>query len=358
MQINQLIAWTKSPIAGRRRKAIKKLTKFVLNNPEKIKEFYDLLKDMIADENWSVRSTVVSSIAEIASLKDEIRADAISILLGLIENDEPNVRASALQAIRKIIAKDPNLINDDILRASKKALDDENPNVREAALNLTLELSKYDAEILTDTYSIVLTLAKDSNPRIRESALRILVKNIDKMTEDQLEDAKNIFYERTTDERFEVRKLSIEGLMKLFTKGLISYSSEIANLVRKKLRDPAIPVRITALNFVVSIIEKNARYSDDFLDIITKEILLREKNLNLLKVTIEILDKYVDNIPEDIINKHDVPRTLDILEKSIIPKSPDKARLKASVRQLLEDKLGYTYEIRKKMWGEISHQEK
>ena len=115
------------------------------------------------------------------------------------------------------------------------------------------------------------------------------------------------------------------------------------------MRDPKTAVKIAAIDVIDALLEKNPKLADIYLDIIGKEILLGSKNAQLKIKTLECLTRHIEKIPRDIINKHYLPRSLDILELNTVPKNQKLLKIKTLARTLLEDKLGYDFENRRRL---------
>ena len=97
--------------------------------------------------------------------------------------------------------------------------------------------------------------------------------------------------------------------------------------------------------------KKDPRAADELLEVVTWEVMIREKNERLVIKVLDIFDRLLTTVPVEIINKHEVPRALDIIEKNTYPKNPEKAKIKELARRVLEERLGYTFEKRKKKFG-------
>jgi len=353
MKYEYLIKWLRSPIPGRRRKALEKLTKSLLKDQSRLKEVYSRIKELLSDEDWSVRSVAIKSLTEIALTREEFLKDAVEALKLGLRDEAPNVRASTVYNLARLITKYESLLqNTELISLAIDLLKDENNNVKEASLRLLQEISKVNSELLQEKIEELYSLAAHENANIRRNILAIFTEHLQNFSDDNIAKIMEIYYERIKDPNFLVRENAIRGLMRLLELNKLNVNDDLVRELRKRLRDPQVPVKRAALNLLRKILDKNAFYADKFFDIIAEDLLLKEKNLNLKIEVLKLLHDYVEKVPRDILNKYQIPRALDKLEKATVEKSPKKTLIRMLAREILENKLGYTLELRKKKFGE------
>ena len=151
------------------------------------------------------------------------------------------------------------------------------------------------------------------------------------------------------DDSYMARSEALINIAHLIRNNHIPISDELLTAIRKRLRDPKNAVKIATISAIDALLEKNSTLADKYLSIMANEILLKSRSLRLKIKTLECLLKHIDHIPREIINKHNLARALDILEYNTIPKNQELRKIKTLARTLLEEKLGYTYELRQKL---------
>ncbi len=349
MRLDMLEMWLRSPKASRRRKAIQKLRKEALRNVSLIDKYFDQFIELVNDEDWAVRAASLHSCIEFSKVKKNLTSRVLPVIKEKVKDPSPNVRAIALRGLSELLTED--MLEEFIYDAYTRAIKDENNDVRIAALELAKKIAKYDADFFVKHVEEFLnTLNSDAVGPIKEKILEIFADNIDKLDEKMLHALKDAIFKNIKHRDFAVRVACLRTLSKMYELGKID-ENELRTILRKRLRDEAIPVKIAAIELIEKIIDKNARFADNYLDIISKEILRKEKNLRLKLRTLEMLDKTVDKIPTEIVNKHELPRTLDILDKLTVEKREELRKIKMLARHILEEKLGFTFEKRRKLWG-------
>ncbi|MHA1615790.1 MAG: sister chromatid cohesion protein PDS5 [Candidatus Njordarchaeales archaeon] len=359
MRINYLLKWLDSPVPGRRRKALEQLTKHAIRTPSQIDQIYPRIKQLIKDSDWSVRSTLLKSLTELALVKQEILPETLEVIKESINDEFPNVRSTAIFCLAKLIAKYKDLAQDThTIDTALERLRDENNNVKEAALRLLLELSRINSDILQKKFNEVYGLANHEIASIRKRVLEVFNENFENIPEDQLANVISLYYEKLKDPDYFVREYALKGFCRLVELDKVKIDETLIREVRKRLRDLYIPVKRATIELIRKILDKNIFYADNFLDIISNEILLKEKSLNFKLEVLRLLYDYIDKIPQGIIHKHNIPRSLDKLEKATVEKSAKREEIKKLARVILEQKLGYTVEIRRKKFGEPDQKEK
>jgi len=358
MQEKIVLSWIKSPIAGRRRKAIKQLTKNALRDPSKVNDAIEAIKALVNDEDWSVRCVALGALTDITLSHPDFIRETTNILLDKFDDESVNVRLRVLHALTKLVRINEDIIDEDLMNLIEKGLNDENSGVREATLRFLVEVIEKNPEVLRTHLEMLNETVNDANPLVRKYSIEALISHLDVLNDEEISSLKELLFSKLTDPSIAVRCASLKGLEKLLLDNKLPIDNEFINSLRKKLRDQSIPVKLTALSLVRDLVAMNPRLADHFFDIIASEYLLKEKNLNFKLEVLEFLKEFVKKIPVEIINRHNIPRALDILEKATVPKSPKRQRIKDLTRYILEDLLGYTYEVRKKKWGEVLHREK
>jgi len=351
MQITQLLRWVKSPIVSRRRKAIRRLVKNSLRDPTKVDEIFNMVVEGTNDPDESVRITAIKSLVELSLTYQRFLPDVMDTLLKMFEDDSPQVKSVVLNGLTKIISVNKELFNDNVQSIVEVGLNSPDTNVRIAALNSLAIIANFNTDVLLKNLETVLSCMEDPNPLVRRNSIEALLTSVDLLSDADIAKIWNILLSALKDPSCEVRKNALEFLHKLLEKEKMELDDNVINEIRKKLRDDAVPVKSEALALVSKLIDKNSYLADKFLDIISRECLLKEKNLNFKLQVLEFLKESVKKIPSSILNRHNIPRSLDIVEKNTVPKSPKREKIKRLARYILEDLLGYTYEIRKKMWG-------
>lgn len=351
MQIKYLERWLSSPYPGRRRKALRTLSKYAVHgkyDPERI--FPAAVKALRTDDDWKVRSSAVSSITEITLRYNKFLDDTLKILTERINSEtHVNVRGNILNCLSKIIEKydvdDIKSIYDLCLDAIK----DPNSEVKHGAMRTLVNISLKQEKNLDNTIKAILDTIEDLPPLVKKETIRLLGRIYEKYPEKTKDIMSDLSSKYITSDIYALREEVLKIIVKLIENNHIEITDKLLATLRKNLRYPKICVKMTTIDVIDAIWKRNIETADLFLDIITKELLLNSKNRRLKIKTLELLLDHINNIPRSVINRHKLPRVLDIVEYNTIPKNELLRKIKLLARTLLEEKLGYTFEDRKRL---------
>ncbi len=347
MDVKYLEKWIQSPIPGRRRKAIRLLTRYANNNKYDTGKILKHIKNALADENWAVRATAVSCMTDLALKNRDIGKDIIKILMKrLDEEDHSNVKGNILRCISYIVDKYEVDILDDLYRVGLATIDDLNNDVKHGSIMLLTSIGLRGEKYLDEIASRLKEIFGDLPPLLKRDVLRSVRKLYLKYPKKLSTITIDISLDSLKDDSYMARVEALNNLSYLIQNDDIKTTDEIISIIRKRLRDPKDAVKIAAIETINAILDKDADLVDNFMDIITNEILLRSRNIRLKINTLRCLLKHIDKISKDIVNRHNLPRVLDILEFNTVPKNEGLGLVKNLARTLLEEKLGYSYEER------------
>ena len=347
MKVSYLERWVQSPVAGRRRKAIKLLTKYAMRNKYDLAKIFDFAKNAVNDDNWQVRATAVSCLTQLALKNNSILNDVVGIYLELLGKEEHhNVIGNILRGFSTLISRYDLDQIEDIYRMSMSLIDNANNDIKHGAIclltNIGLRFEEKISEIVDKFGKIIDTVPPLLKKDILESIRRLYLKYPDRLNKTFAEITHNYLNEAD----FLPRKEALINLSYLIRNDHAEINNELIDIIRRRLRDSKVAVRIVAIDVVDAVLEKNAELVDKFMDIIANEILLRAKNNRLKIRTLQMLLKHIEKIPREITYRYNLSRALDILEYNTIPKNEDLRTIKTLARKLLEEKLGYGYEER------------
>ncbi len=349
MKTEFLFKWTQSPSPYRRKKAISKLTAICMNNKSVLTNFLMVLNRLIEDEDERVRVEAYNALAKIALKYSETAEETLNKLIRKFGSETPISKATIIKGIREIVLTNFSLFSDDIKELIREAVLSEDINIKLVALNFLEDLIDLDSQYVIDNTDIIMSLARIDNINVRVKALNVLKSITDLLPEEKPSEIHELVLSAINDQSYLVRTSALSVLRKLVMSKKVGIDNELIKLIRKKLRDRHVPVKTEALRLVFALTDNNLSIIDDFLDIISNEYLLVEKNKNLKIMVLEYLYEKISNIPTDIIHKHKLPRVLDIIEKNTVRKNKKLATIKDLARNILEEKLGYTFELRKNL---------
>ncbi|MEX0568075.1 MAG: HEAT repeat domain-containing protein [Candidatus Njordarchaeota archaeon] len=351
MQIKYLERWLKSPYPGRRRKALRTLSKYATQGkykPEKI--FPIAINALKNDSDWQVRSSAASSIADIALTYNQFLDDAFKTLIEKIKDEShANVKGNIFNSLSKLIDRydidDLKSVYDLCLNAIK----DPNSEIKHGAIRVLVSISLKQEKNLEEVLGIISDTIESLPSLIKKETIRLLSKIYDKYpekTKDMLSDMASRY---VTSDAYLLREETLKIIAKLIKNDHINITEDLIRTLRKQLRDPKTCVKMATIDAINAIWKKNIETADLFLDIIAEDILLKSKSRQLKIKTLELLIEHIQQIPRPVINRHNLARVLDILEYNTVPKNELLKKIKSLARILLEEKLGYTFEERKRL---------
>lgn len=350
MKVSYLERWVQSPIAGRRRKAIKLLTKYAMRNKYDPTKVFDFARKATNDENWQVRATAISCLAQLALKNSSILNDVVNIYLELLGKEEHhNVIGNILRGFSTLISHYDLDKIEDIYKMGISFIENSNNDVKHGAIcvltNIGLKFEEKISEIVERLEKIIYAVPPLLKRDILESIRRLYLKYPDRLNKVTAE----ITHNHLNEADFLPRKEALINLSYLIRKNHVEINDGLIDTIRRRLRDNKVAVKVVAIDVVDAVLEKDVELADRFMDIITDEILLRAKNNRLKIRTLQMLLKHIEKIPREIIYRHNLARALDILEYNTIPKNNDLRTIKSLARTLLEEKLGYGYEERMRL---------
>jgi len=342
-----LEAWLKSPYVGRRRKALRILGKYAVQGKYDRKAIFETAKRALNDKDWKVRAVAASVIADIANADKNFASEAFTILYNHLEKEKhPNVRGNILRGLSKLVdIKEPfNAKN--LFEIGLDLLKSPNGDVRHGSIQLLSQLVINFGERINEVLSSFDAILPESPPLLKKEILRLMREIYTKYPNDSLELFTKITMESLKENSYLILEEALANLSILIRDRKLALDNDIIMLVRRKLRSEKIAVKIAALGVVDAILSIEPKYADAYLDIIGREILLKEKNRRIKIRALELLVRHIDRIPRDIIYQYRIPRVLDILDLNTVPKNDELRTIKELARILLERKLGYDYAAR------------
>lgn len=326
----------------KRRKAVKRLVKRVKDS-EETEQIYNKIKDLLDDEAWSVRSRVAHCLTELSLQENDLLEETSTLLRekAIDSGEHPNVRNVAIQGLSKIFQMRESLGKDasEIL----EQIESEHPSIKLASLYILeflLEKQKPSEEL----QERILELVESTNEKIRGKSLEILAKFYDKFS--NKEELETIILEKTNDTSIKLRETALSVMRELYPTKTLS-EEKVHTILKKCLRDNHIQVKKETLKTIFKLIEDSPSSADDFLGVITEEILLKTKNEDLLLLSLKLLRDVIEEMPTPIINRYHLPKTLDRLAWNVPPNTPKRKKIKRKSRHLLENILGFSVEERR-----------
>ncbi len=352
MRVEQLEKWVSSPIPGRRRKALQKLTKEMIHGEYDLEKLYESAKKLLEDENWSVRVAAIKTLTEIA-LRDENKIkEVIATLEEKLEEENPNVLMATIDNLAKLYFKSRKRITRKKIEDFLKLLEHEKSNVREAVIRFLKKVGEYSKVTRETALSTLMdTLDKETAPNVISHILDFFSSYAQEISSEHVSRLLGVIATYRRHESVDVRRSAVLLLKKLLESNKLSLSSDVLTIIKKALRDEKLAVRDAAVDAFEEVLKKDPRATDELLGVVTWEVMMKEKNERLVIKVLDIFDRLLTTVPVEIINKHEIPRALDIIEKNTYPKNPERAKIKELARRVLEEKLGYTFEKRKKKFG-------
>lgn len=338
----RLFSWLDSPTVRKRRKAVKRLTKRVKDS-EEAKQIYNKVKDLLDDEAWSVRSKVAHYLTELSLQEKDLLDETVSLLKekATDADEHPNVRSGAIRGLSRIFQMYES--RGEAAREILEQIESDHPSIELATLYMfQFILEKQEpSERLQER---MMELAESTNEKIGRKSLAILAKSYDKLpNKDELE---TLILEKTGDTNTRIRETALSTIKELYPMRTVS-ERKVHITLKKRLRDDHIQVKKEALKTIFKLIEDFSPSADDFLGVITEEILLKTKNEDLLLLSLNLLRDVIEEIPTPVINRHQLPETLDRLAWNVPPNNPVRKKIKRKSRYLLEDLLGFSIEERR-----------
>lgn len=352
MDTKYLVKWLSSPIPGRRQKAIYKLSKLAVHGKYDRTQVIEHAFKLIRDENWSVRATAISALVPILEL-GMISEKIIEALIDVAKKDEhPNVKANAIIALGKIADKIYDKHGPSLKEIFKENFGSDNNDVKHATFLLGARLSLVNQEYIREYLEALKQEFNKLPSLIKSEILRYLRVLYSAASEEVGPALKELTLNNMEDETYYVLTEVLRNLALLMRENIITYDNELIEYIRKKLRKNNKPTVIqSALNVVNELIKKESILIDNFLDILLNELLLGMKNKRIKIQVLRLLNENIENIPRDLVYKHNIPRVLDVIDLNTVPKNSELAMIKNLAREILENKLGYNYELRQKLRG-------
>lgn len=333
-------------MARKRRKAVDRLVKSV-ENSEKTKDTYENIKKLIEDPDWSVRAKTIISLSKLALYEKTLREDTVSLLEKKAMNSEehPNVVSASLRGLYTLLESEKSL-KLDASTIIEENLEHENDNIKIETLQLSKSILKH-RELTETLENKILELVDSENQKIREKILELLSETYGKFSD--TESLEKILMKGLRDQSFKVRETALMTIRDLYP---LEISNErLKTLLRTRLRDRHIKVKKATVKCIFRIIKHYPRLSEAFLGEVSEEILLKTKNEALLLLTLHLLEGVIQEIPTPVINKYNIPKTLDTLACNVPANSLQRKKIKRKAQHLLEGLLSYSVEERREMRG-------
>ncbi|MGQ4890860.1 MAG: hypothetical protein ACP6IP_00025 [Candidatus Njordarchaeia archaeon] len=345
MKIEQALKLVKNPVKVKRRKGLK----FIIGNFkyfEKKDEIFNTIRELSNDDEWSIRALALKGLVTMALQYRDLVDDSIATLKKALNDENENVRSSAIDNFVKLLKVNKNVNIDTVKEFVTTGLNDENVSVINSALRLLMYSSNNGILELGDYVDDLLGLLN----RINNVYTRLLLIGLLTATFNDLkEDIKNNIIAElkglTKHEHANYRANALQTIGKLLEKNAIR-EEEIRDLLIKRLRDTSDAVKKSAIDIIWSLAKVNPVRLDQYLEIIIWEILIKTKNKKLRLHILEFLDDVLTNMPRELMEKYDISRALDIIEKNTVPKSQVLKLIKAKSNEILEAKIGLSIEDR------------
>ncbi len=342
-----LEAWLSSPYVGRRRKALKLLGKYAMRGRYDRRRIFERAKDALNDENWKIRAVAASIIADIATVETSLIGDAFNILYNQLKKEKhPNVKGNILRGLSKILDKKHIDSVEELLKLGLELLRFPNGDVRHGSIQLLSQLVIRLGRDIDTVLGSFDDIIHELPPLLKREILRSMREIYIKYPDASVDTLRKSTIRLLNDSSHLVLEEALYNLSLLIRDRRIPLGNEIIMMIRRKLRSEKAAVRMAALDTIDSILTIDPKYADAYLDIVGREILLKEKNRRVKIKALELLVRHIDRIPRDLIFRYKIPRILDILDLNTIPKNDELKTIKELARILLEHKLGYDYASR------------
>ncbi|MCR8432955.1 MAG: hypothetical protein NDP13_00595 [Crenarchaeota archaeon] len=350
MIIKYLEAWLNSPYVGRRRKALKLLGKYAIQGKYDRKKLFEEAKKALSDEDWKIRAVAVNVIADIAIVEDSLRKEIHTILLDCLKKEEhPNVLGNVLRGISRIINKGVVDNTDEIFKIGVETIKHPNGDIKHGSILLLSQIAIQCEDKVGPTINAISEVISDLPPLVKRDALRYSREIYTKYPEAAAEFLRKSTINALSDESHLVLEEALRNLAVLIRDRKVQLENDTIMMLRKKLRSEKAAIRMAALDVVDAILSIDPRLADAYLDIIGKQILLREKNSRVKIKALELLLRQIDRIPQDLIYRSELLRVLDVVDLNTVPKNDELKTIKRLTRILLENKLGLDFAARARL---------
>lgn len=347
MIVKYLESWLNSPYTGRRRKALKLLGKYAIQGKyDKIKLFSEA-KKALNDKDWKIRAVATSVIADIAAVEESLRKEVHAVLLDqLKKEDHPNVRGNLLRGLSRIFDRNISSSVDEIFKIGIDLVKHPNGDIKHGSILLLSQIAVEHKDKVSSVINVLNEVISEIPPLLKKDVLRCAREIYIKHPEEAAEFLKKSTLEALSDESHLVLEEALKNLSILIRDRRIQLENDVIIMLRKKLRSEKAAVKMAALDVVDTILSIDPKFADAYLDIIGKQILLREKNPRVKIKALELLLRQIDQIPKDLVHSSGLLRVLDIVDLNTIPKNDELKTIKKLTRILLESKLGLDYMAR------------
>jgi len=349
MKTRYLFQWMQSNSINRKKRAIEKLTSICLQDESILENLLEELKKCIDEEAEEVRAIAYKAMYQLALKYEKIAGEIIRIYTTRFSDEGPLSKTIMISIIKKIIEKYPSRYDNEIKNLFRVAIDTDDINLKSIAIRSLSNIVALDVDFVLSNIEDVLAAVKSNNVNLIVSALEALKSIIVFMPDEKISDIQNSVKEALNNSSYLVRSHALMVLNVLIKEKKTVINESLIALIKKKLLDENIPVKVEALKTVFTIIDNNPNLIDEFLGAIVKECLLRQKNSTLKVIVLDYLSENIDKIPREILYRHNLPRILDIIDKNTVRKNEKLSKIKSLARTILEEKLGITYEMRKNL---------
>ena len=335
----------KSRVKAKRRKGLR----FIVGNLkhfEDKRKIFDLVKEMLTDEEWSVRTLALKGLAGIAIYSEDFLNDAVETLKNALKDENENVRGAAIDNLARLL-KAKKIINDAVVEEFiSTGLSDEKITV----VNSALRLLKYASRNNIKNVSDYITNLQELLDRIDNTYTRLQIIGLLTETFNNLEEKlRTALIEELKDtvrrEEVHYKVIALNIIDKLLDAKAIA-EPEIRDILIKRLRDNANAAKLAVINIIWEAAKRDPSILKPYLEIIIWEIMTKTRNNKLRLHILKFLEETLANLPRDMVNKYDIARALDILEKNTVPKSAILREIKIKSKEILETKIGLNLEER------------
>lgn len=347
MKTEYLLQWIQSDLANKKKRAIEKLTNMCLYDESLLENFFEELKKIVNEDVGEVRAAAYKAMRKLALKYERITEEIMKIYVTKFRGEELTSRAIILSSIRKITEKYPHLYNDQVRNLFQEAIDSDDVNLKSIAIKSLSNLISLDTDFVLSNIDKALAAIKSNNTNLIVSALDALKEIVTHISDEKMSEIQRIAEEALSNSSYLVRAHTLILLNVLLRKRKIVMDKKLITLIKKRLRDESILVKIEALKLAFVATENNPNVMDEFLGIIVNEYLIRERNKNLKLITLSYLNENINKIPKEILHRHNLPKVLDIIDKNTVRKNKKLSQIKKLARDILEKKLGVDYERRR-----------
>lgn len=348
MERERLLNWLDSPRTRRKRKAIEELM-HKSDNIRNVEMVFNGVKNLVNDENWSVRSKAINFLTELSLRQKEYKERVLPLCKEVIGSfdEHPNVLSTAIRSLSNLL-KSSDSLEEETLDIAERGIAHENSEVKIASLQLA-KLAIQTDEATESFKNELKELTANENKEVRKQALQLIIKTSDKLP--QREEVNDLLLERLNDNAAEIRKTALIAIRKLYPLEELS-PLNLMGIVEKRLRESHIGIKKETVKLIFEMIKENPVNSSELLGLLSEEVLSRTKNEELLFLTLNLLKGVLMDLPTEIINQNDIPKTLDLIAWNIPPNNPLRGKIKQLSQELLEKYLSYTVkERREKLRG-------